>query len=89
MQAEDSTAAAPIRPNGRQLRAARVMAGLTADQLARLSGVSLNTIKRAEAADGPSSLMPANLRAITQALRDQGVAFCGRDEHGGEGVRMV
>lgn len=89
MQAQNSTPALPTTPSGRQLRAARVLVGLTADQLAKLSGVSLNTIKRAEAADRPSSMMPANLRAITQALIDQGVIFCGRDEHGGEGVRMV
>lgn len=85
MLEQNSTSA----PTGRQLRAARVLAGLTADQLAKLSGVSLNTIKRAEAADGAYSMMPANLRAITQALGNQGVVCFGRDEHGGEGVRMV
>lgn len=89
MTATDSTRGESTRPTGRQLRAARALVGLTAGQLADASGVSLNTIKRAEATDGPCSMMPANLGAITQALEGHGAVLFGRDEHGGEGVRLV
>jgi hypothetical protein len=62
---------------------------MSAKELAGLSGVSLNTIKRAEASVGPCSIMPANLAAITRTLMDHGIVLFGRDEQGGEGVRMA
>ena len=66
-----------------QIRAARAMLGMTAHELARLTGLSLNTIRKAEIEDRIATLTTANLRAIRQALESAGVAFvalpdCGR-----------
>jgi transcriptional regulator with XRE-family HTH domain len=89
MKAVPATRSDAVSPTGRQLRAARALGGLSAKELADLSGVSLNTIKRAEASDGPCSIMPANLAAIIRTLLDHGIVLFGRDEHGGEGVRTA
>ncbi|WP_353956478.1 helix-turn-helix domain-containing protein [uncultured Brevundimonas sp.] len=89
MTLNSSSGAQIVRPTGRQLRAARALVGLTTAQLAEASGVSLNTIKRGEASDGPCTMIPANLNAITRALAACGARFIEPDREGGEGVRMV
>lgn len=71
-----------------QLRAARALLRMPADKLAALSGVSLVTIRRAEAQDGPIRMMPANLVAIRRALEAAGVVFIPEDSSGGAGVRL-
>ncbi len=70
-----------------QLRAARALLRMPADVLAMLSGVSLVTIRRAEAQDGPIRMMPANLGAIRRALEVAGVEFIAGNG-GGSGVRL-
>ena len=70
-----------------QLRAARALLRMPADKLAGLSGVSLVTIRRAEAQDGPVRMMPANLAAVRRALEAAGVEFI-PGNGGGPGVRM-
>jgi hypothetical protein len=70
-----------------QLRAARALVRLSADKLAELAGVSLVTIRRAEAADGMVRMMPANAEAIRRALEAAGIEFI-PENGGGAGVRM-
>lgn len=74
-------------PTGAQLRAARALAGVTAAEVAALAGVSLNTVKRAEAAEGLSPITAANATALMKALDQLGVILTPADEAGGEGVR--
>lgn len=63
----------------RELRAARVLAGLTIQELADISGVSKPTIQRVETKGGRRS----SIDAIAEALRTKGIVFL---ESGG--VRM-
>ena len=65
-----------------QVRAARAMLGMTAHELAQLTGLSLNTIRKAEIEDRIATLTTANLRAIRQALEGAGVAFVVLPEYG-------
>lgn len=74
-------------PTGAQLRAARALAGVAAAEVAALAGVSLNTVKRAEAAEGLSPITAANATALMNALKQLGVVLICADEAGGEGVR--
>ncbi len=71
-----------------QLCVARTLLRMPAEKLGELSGVSLLTIRRAEAQDGPIRMMPANLGAVRRALEAAGVALI--PEHGGgeAGVRL-
>ncbi len=70
-----------------QLRAARALLRMPADKLAEAAGVSLVTIRRAEALDGPVTMMRANLDAIRRALEAGGVEFI-PENGGGAGVRL-
>jgi kynureninase len=73
---------------GRQLQAARVLAGLTADSLARAATVGIATLRRAEArGSDPISMTTNNARAVVQALENAGVVLFGRNG-GGPGVRL-
>ena len=58
-----------------QLRAARAILRWHATDLAARAGVNLSTVQRAEKADGPVPMMPANARAVRHALEDAGVRF--------------
>lgn len=58
---------------GAQMRAARGLLRWSVEALARRAGVSVNTVKRAELQDGPSSVRFEKVRAIAQALREGGV----------------
>jgi len=70
-----------------QIRAARALLRWSALDLARESSVGLNTIRRAEVAEGNTSLTAANDLAIRRALESAGVEFI--DENGGgPGVRL-
>ena len=50
--------------------------------LADASAVAANTIRRAEVAEGPTTLTAANDLAIRRALEEAGVVFI--DENGGD-----
>jgi len=77
--------AAPL--SSAQIRAARALLRWSAADLARESALGANTIRRAEVADGPTSLTAANELAVRRALEAAGVEFI--DENGGgAGVRM-
>src|SRR4051812_31800952 len=72
---------------GEQLRAARAMLKLEQGELAGLSGVSLDTIKRLERMDGVLSANSKTLRSLQTTLEEQGVVFI--PENGGlPGVRL-
>ena len=70
-----------------QIRAARALIRWSAEDLARQSAVSLRTIRRAELAEGDTSMTSPNDLAIRRALKSAGVEFI--DENGGgPGVRL-
>ena len=70
-----------------QIRAARALLRWSAADLAKEASLGANTIRRAEVADGPTSLTTANERAIRRAFEAAGVELI--DENGGgAGVRL-
>ena len=70
-----------------QIRAARSLIRWSAEDLARESALSVATIRRAELADGETSMTVANDLAVRRALEAAGVEFI--DENGGgPGVRL-
>jgi hypothetical protein len=70
-----------------QIRAARALLKWSAADLARQSSLGVNTVRRAEVAEGKTSLTTANELAIRRALESAGVDFI--DENGGgPGVRL-
>lgn len=73
---------------GPQIRAARALIGMSAFELARLTGLAINTIRRAESSAGAARVTSANLRAIQSALEAGGVEFLPRSDTG-EGVRFA
>jgi hypothetical protein len=73
---------------GRQLQAARVLAGLTAQELAHAASIGVATLKRAEARGEADVTMTANnLSAVVRALEKAGIALIERNG-GGPGVRL-
>jgi hypothetical protein len=70
-----------------QIRAARAFVRWRAEDLARASTVGVATIRRAELADGPTSLTAPNDAAIRHALESAGVEFT-EENGGGPGVRL-
>jgi hypothetical protein len=71
-----------------QIRAARALIRWSAEDLSRLSSVSLRTIRRAELAEQQTTMTVANDLAVRRALESAGVEFT--DENGGSvGVRLL
>jgi len=71
----------------RQLKAARSLVGWSQEELASAANVSLPTIKRLEAVDGPLGGRQTTADKIRTALQKAGVDFI--DENGGgPGVRL-
>jgi hypothetical protein len=70
-----------------QLRAARAILRWRAVDLAERAGVNLSTVQRAEKADGPVPMIPANERAVRLALEAAGIEFI-PENGGGAGVRL-
>ena len=68
--------------SGAQIRAARALLRWSAEELARKTSLGHNTIKRAEANDGKTSLTTANELAIRRALESAGVEFTNGDRPG-------
>ena len=70
-----------------QIRAARSLIRWSAEDLARETSLSVATIRRAELAEGDTSMTAANDLAVRRALEAAGVQFI--DENGGgAGVRL-
>jgi transcriptional regulator with XRE-family HTH domain len=75
------------KPTGRQIAAARALLGMTQPELATKSNISVPTLKRMEATDGPAAGMLNNIAAVRAALESAGVIFV--EENGeGPGVRL-
>ncbi len=71
----------------RQVKAARALLGWSQDDLAKAAEVSIPTIKRLEASDGPLGGRGETADRIVSAIRSAGVEFI--DENGGgPGVRL-
>jgi transcriptional regulator with XRE-family HTH domain len=71
----------------RQIKAARSLLAWSQEQLAAAAGVSIPTIKRLEAQDGPLGGRNETATKIRRALESAGVEFI--DENGGgPGVRL-
>jgi len=69
-----------------QLRAARALTGLSQAEVAESAGVSIPTLKRAEAG-GPIKVADDTIATIAKALEKAGVEFIA-ENGGGAGVRM-
>jgi transcriptional regulator with XRE-family HTH domain len=71
----------------RQIKAARALLGWSQEQLASSADISIPTIKRLEAQDGPLGGRSETAMKIRMALETSGVEFI--DENGGgPGVRL-
>src|SRR5262249_15878507 len=73
--------------NSAQIRAARALLRWSAAELAREAALGLATIKRAELADGETSITMANHLAVRPPLEPSGVQFI-EENGGGPGVRL-
>ncbi|WP_091948311.1 helix-turn-helix transcriptional regulator [Phyllobacterium sp. YR620] len=72
---------------GRQIAAARALLGLSQSSLADSANISVPTLKRMEASEGPATGMVNNVSAVRTALEQAGVMFI--DANGnGPGVRL-
>jgi transcriptional regulator with XRE-family HTH domain len=72
---------------GAQLRAARALLNLHAEELARDTKVSLRTIRRAEGVDGIVPITAANAERLMEVLEKRGVKFLPMNGDG-PGVRL-
>ena len=71
-----------------QVRAAKAMLKWSGEDLSRIAGVSLSSIRRVEAASGvPEGQQVKTLLAIQQALEKGGIEFIGTPEDA-PGVRL-
>jgi len=70
-----------------QIRAARALLKWSAVDLARQASLGVNTIRRAEVAEGVTALTTANELAIRRAFESAGVEFIDSNG-GGPGVRL-
>lgn len=75
------------RLTGAQLRGARGLLNITAQELAQASNVSLRTIRRAEQLDGPVQMNLPNAERIVAELEAMGIEFI-ESNGGGPGVRL-
>ncbi len=80
---------AEIVMTGAQLRAARALLGMRAEDLAQESKVSLRTIRRAEIENGPVNITAANIAALSMVLTDHGVIFIRTPGAIGVSIAMV
>jgi transcriptional regulator with XRE-family HTH domain len=76
-----------IKVTGRQLAAARALVGLDQATLADRANVSIQTLRRMEAAEGVPGGYPNNIAAIRAALESAGIEFIA-ENGGGAGVRL-
>jgi transcriptional regulator with XRE-family HTH domain len=72
-----------------QLRAARAMLHMDQAELARISGVSVETIKRLERQTGKLHAKIETIIAIQKAFEDRRLEFLGDHDGAGAGVRLV
>lgn len=72
---------------GRQIAAARSLLAIGQAELATSASISVPTLKRMEASEGPAAGMRNNVRAVIAALEAAGVEFIPANG-GGPGVRL-
>ena len=72
----------------RQIRAARVLLGLSQQQLATRSAIGLATLKRIEAAGTELTGTAQTMSRIQKALQTAGITFIDQDDEQGPGVRL-
>lgn len=72
-------------PTGRQIAAARTLAGISQADLAASAQISVPTLRRMEASEGQASGMANNVAAVMRALEKAGIEFL---NHGQPGVRL-
>lgn len=70
---------------GRQLKAARALAGWEQTDLARKAGVAVSTVRRMESFDGEVCARTSTLSLVQRALEKVGIEFL---NHERPGVRM-
>lgn len=75
----------PMITNPRQIRAGRVLLDWHQDRLAEESGLSVHTIKLAEAG---AKIRPSTAIAIELAFERAGLFFIDPDRNAGPGVRL-
>ena len=66
-----------MRPDVRQIKAARELLGWSQQDLVKASGVSISAIKLLESRDGPLSGLPQTRGKILVALEKAGIEFLG------------
>jgi transcriptional regulator with XRE-family HTH domain len=71
-----------------QVRAARVLLGISQEELAEFSKVGLATIKRVEAAGSEITGTAQTMARIQRALESKGIIFINQDDKQGPGVRL-
>jgi transcriptional regulator with XRE-family HTH domain len=71
-----------------QIRAARVLLGLTQAELASRSGIGLATLKRIESAGTELTGTAQTMSRIKKALEAAGVTFIDQEGEQGPGVRL-
>jgi transcriptional regulator with XRE-family HTH domain len=75
------------KTTGRQIAAARALARIEQADLAKAANISVPTLRRMEASDGPAAGMLNNVAAVRAALESAGVEFIA-ENGGGAGVRL-
>lgn len=71
-----------------QIRAARVLLGLSQQELAERAGIGLGTVKRIEAAREELTGTVQTLSRMQRALEAAGIIFIEQNEEHGPGVRL-
>lgn len=71
-----------------QIRAARALLGWNQAYLAKAANVSIATIRRMEAQEGPVMGYVSTLIRIQSAFEQAGICFLDTDAGGGIGVRL-
>lgn len=75
------------RITGRQIAAARTLLSMGQTDLAAAASISVPTLKRMEASDGPAAGMANNVRAVIAVLEAAGLEFI-PENGGGAGIRF-
>lgn len=70
---------------GRQIAAGRALARMEQAELAKAASISVPTLRRMEATEGPAVGMRNNLTAVRRALEAAGIEFTNGE---GPGVRL-
>lgn len=72
---------------GRQIAAARTLLGIGQAELASRSTISVPTLKKMEASEGPAAGLANNVAAVRRVLEIAGIQFIA-ENGGGPGVRL-